>query len=81
MATKFRDYLKSRNLNINSYAPLVGSSASHLYGIDSGDKVPSFELAYRIDVETEGKIPMRYWGDYFGWEEKTKEELKERANG
>ena len=51
-----KDYLKNYSLYQEKFASLVGISQAHLSNILRGRKSPSFQLAKRIQEETNGKV-------------------------
>ncbi len=59
--TTFQKHLDARDLNINKYAERLDVTASYLYEMNSGKQPPSYELAFRIEEDTRGAIPMNYW--------------------
>ncbi|MFB2530689.1 hypothetical protein ACEYYA_00810 [Paracoccus sp. p3-h83] len=45
------------------FAAQVGISPSHLSALEACRKVPSLDLAHRIETATGGAVPMRSWVD------------------
>lgn len=57
LAEFLRDHVQAR------FAEEVDISRPHLSGIIKGDRAPSLTLARRIEVATDGHVPMSAWAD------------------
>lgn len=46
---------------MREWADQFGISRPHLIALVAGDRMPSVEVARRIERETEGAVPMKSW--------------------
>jgi len=57
----FRNYLKSTEQTLRSFAERIGISQSYLSELSDGKKTPSLQVAHDISVATGGVIGVTYW--------------------
>jgi DNA-binding transcriptional regulator YdaS (Cro superfamily) len=61
--TRFHEYLRETGQKIGSFARRIGISPNYLSEIATYRKTPSLETAHKIEVATNGAIPMSFWLD------------------
>ena len=57
----FADFINNSGETQTAWAGRLGISKSHLSEIIGGKKLPSLELAGRIEHESGGAVPMTSW--------------------
>lgn len=57
----FAEFIRSSDESQVAWARRLGVSTSHMSGLLSGKKLPSLELAVRIERATGGRVPAASW--------------------
>jgi|GEM_PF-5281862 len=57
--SKLQTYLRMTGVSGTAFAKRVGVAPSHLYEVMHFKKIPSLVLAYRIELASDGMVPMR----------------------
>lgn len=58
---KLREHLKEKRITQRAFADRVGVSKAYMSEIASGLKVPSLEVAVRIQRATDGDVAVESW--------------------
>jgi len=59
--TKFAKYLVDTRQTQAAFAKAIGASQAYVSQIASGQRRPSMALAYKIQIATNGEVPIESW--------------------
>lgn len=57
----FKDFIRQSGDTQTVWARRLGISAAHLSDLVTGKKLPSLDLAVRIERATQGRVPPSHW--------------------
>lgn len=56
-----RQYLEQTGTPVGVFAKRIARTQNYVSELASGAKLPSLQVAYDIEIETRGLVPMNYW--------------------